>query len=114
MELFNIAGIGRQVVKDHTFSDGTFIKKGSWIAANSYAAHMDEDMYNPSQLYSDSSESESGLEELRLGRPEEFNPWRFSDLRERCELEKRGSGGKHQYVSLNSNYLAFGYGHHAW
>lgn len=79
--------INRKALQDYTFSDGTFIPKGTFVAAASIPVHYDEEFYE---------------------NPEIFNPWRFSDIR-----SEEGEGTKHQMVSTSTEYVAFGHGRHA-
>jgi len=72
----------------HTFSDGTFVPKGSWVATPATAVHQDADLYENAT---------------------EFDGFRFSRVREQPD-----QGTKHQMVSVTGDYLAFGLGRHAW
>ncbi|EIN06118.1 cytochrome P450 [Punctularia strigosozonata HHB-11173 SS5] len=76
----------RMTLKDYTFSDGTFIPKGTSLAAPTTATHED------SVIYED---------------PLTFKPWRFSDMREGSE------SAKHQFVNTSPEFLTFGHGKHA-
>ena len=78
----------RKALKDFTFEDGTFIPKGTAIAAAARCVHHDDAFYPNAH---------------------EFEPFRFADLR-----EEDGEGAEHQYVSTTPEYLPFGYGRHAW
>ena len=78
----------RVVLKDFTFSDGTFLPRGSVVSAAMQPMHHDEEVYPD---------------------PEAFNPWRFSDKR-----AQKGEEMKHQLVTTNSEYITFGHGRHAW
>ncbi|EIW87324.1 cytochrome P450 [Coniophora puteana RWD-64-598 SS2] len=82
-----VLSMGRKAMQDFTFSDGTFIPKGANVSIASVVAHYDE------KSYKDASE---------------FDPFRFSDIR-----EGEGEGVKHQFVSTNAEYLPFGHGRHA-
>ncbi|TDL22831.1 cytochrome P450 [Rickenella mellea] len=77
----------RLAVDDYTFSDGTFIPKGTMMSVASGATHHDPSVYENAN---------------------EFHGFRFADLR-----EEDGEGTKHQMVSTSSEYLAFGHGRHA-
>ncbi|KAF9235144.1 cytochrome P450 [Melanogaster broomeanus] len=77
----------RRPMKDFTFSDGTVLPKGTFLAFASQSTHLD------SELYDD---------------PDMFDPFRFSDT---CDED--GKGLKRQFVSTNPEYLAFGHGRHA-
>ena len=78
----------RRVLKDFTFSDGTLVPKGTHIVTAFLPAQHDPDFY---------------------GDPETFNPWRYSDARER-----EGDSVRHALTSPNPDYLIFGIGRHAW
>ena len=78
----------RKVLKDFTFSDGTFVPKGTTIIVASRAIHHDEAFYDNADT---------------------FEPFRYADL---PELE--GEGMKYQLVSTTTEYLPFGLGRHAW
>lgn len=75
-------------MKDFTFSDGTFIPQGTFVSAVAMPMHHDDEYYSDG---------------------EEFNPWRFSEMR-----DEDGEGLRHQMVSTGSDYIAFGHGKHAW
>ena len=77
----------RKAMKDFTFLDGTFIPKGTDIAAASRSMHYDEAFYPDAH---------------------EFKPFRSVDL------QRDEEGGVHQYISTTPEYLAFGHGKHAW
>ena len=77
----------RKAMKDFTFLDGTFIPKGTDIAAASRSVHYDEAFYPDAH---------------------EFKPFRFADLQGDEE------GVDHQYISTAPEYLAFGHGKRAW
>ncbi|KAH7926847.1 cytochrome P450 [Leucogyrophana mollusca] len=79
--------MGRKALKDFTFSDGTFVPKGTIVSVASYATHHDDTVYENADV---------------------FEPFRFADLR-----EEEGEAVKHQMVSTNLEYLPFGHGRHA-
>ncbi|KAF5343388.1 hypothetical protein D9758_015617 [Tetrapyrgos nigripes] len=79
---------GRKVMKDFTFSDGTRLPAGCNVAIPMWAMHYDERHYKD---------------------PNEFKPFRFSDMR---DIEENGNI-KHQMVTPNSDYFHFGTGRHA-
>ncbi|KAH9930095.1 cytochrome P450 [Fomitopsis serialis] len=65
-EVGRVTGLGaisinRKAVQDYTFSDGTFIPKGTFVAAASLPIHLDDDIY---------------------ANPDVFNPWRFATGKE--------------------------------
>ena len=74
-------------MKDFTFSDGTFIPKGTIIAVATRCVHHDEKFYENANV---------------------FHPFRFAEMRE------EDSGAKHQFTSTSIEYLPFGHGRHAW
>ncbi|KAG5653878.1 hypothetical protein H0H81_009700 [Sphagnurus paluster] len=78
----------RVLMKDFTFSDGTFVPKGNMIAVPNYAIHHDEENYT---------------------NPNTFDGFRFSRMRENEE----GGATKHQAATLGLDYIAFGNGRHA-
>ncbi|EIN06110.1 cytochrome P450 [Punctularia strigosozonata HHB-11173 SS5] len=83
---FSGISLMRMALKDHTFSDGTFVPRGTSLAAPAIATHEDSSNYDD---------------------PFTFNPWRFSDLREGSET------AKHQLVNTSPEFLTFGHGKHA-
>ena len=78
----------RKALKDFKFSDGTFIPKGTLIAAPSLSLHHDKNFYE---------------------NPDVFDPFRFAYMR-----EEDGKGSKHQFASTSIEYLPFGLGKNAW
>lgn len=76
----------RKAMQDFTFSDGTFVPKGSHVATSIVATHCD------SAYYSD---------------PLTFNPWRF------VGAEDDAQDSKHRFATTSPEYLLFGYGRHA-
>ncbi|CCM06212.1 uncharacterized protein FIBRA_08456 [Fibroporia radiculosa] len=76
--------MSRKAVKDYTFSDGTFVPAGTYLMAPTSAIYTDDTVY-PNAV--------------------EFNPWRFSDMRNQGEHVK--------LVNTNLNFLSFGHGYHA-
>jgi cytochrome P450 len=87
MEGIDGATLTRKALKDFTFSDGTFIPKGTTIVAATRSIHLDGAFYE---------------------NPHTFEPFRFADLR-----KGNNEGVKHQFVSTTAEYLAFGHGRHA-
>lgn len=79
-----------KALKDFTFSDGTFVPKGCYVASTSIGAHKSTHHYS---------------------NPLEFNPWRFSDM---SDDSTTGEGMKQQLVNVSIDYLMFGLGRHAW
>ena len=80
--------LNRKALKDYTFSDGTFIPKGSYVSTSKAATHSESGYYT---------------------NPYTFDPWRFASLR-----DKDGESVKHQMVNTSVEYLTFGLGKHAW
>jgi len=79
--------LNRKALQDFTFSDGTFIPAGSFVAAAALPTHFDERYYE---------------------NPDIFNPWRFAEMR-----SEDGEGLKHQMVTTSTEYVTFGHGRHA-
>ncbi|KAF8897198.1 cytochrome P450 [Infundibulicybe gibba] len=79
--------MGRKVLRDFTFSNGTFVPAGNFITVASFATHHDEINYES---------------------PQEFDGFRFSKMR-----EADGESIRHQMVSLSSKNVMFGSGRHA-
>ncbi|KAH9837367.1 cytochrome P450 [Rhodofomes roseus] len=84
-----VAGISifRRAMKDVTLSDGTYIPKGTILAAATTSTHHDERNYE---------------------NPDVFDPLRYSRLRER-----ENESTKHHYVSTSAKDIGFGHGKHA-
>lgn len=78
----------RKVLKDFTFSDGTFVPAGNYISIASDALHHDE---------------------IHYPNPKEFRGFRFAEMR-----EDEGEGFKYQAASLGLDRVTFGVGRHAW
>ncbi|KAF9235151.1 cytochrome P450 [Melanogaster broomeanus] len=87
MEGNAVVTLPRRAMQDFTFSDGTVIPKGTLLAFATQPTHLDSELYD---------------------NPDVFDPFRFSNTR-----GEDGEGLKRQFVSLNPEYLAFGYGKHA-
>jgi hypothetical protein len=86
-----LVAMERQALKDFTFSNGTFIPKGTYVAAVARPVHMDEDIYED---------------------PLTFKPFRFAEAREGADDAK--DAVKNQLVTTSLQYLLFGHGKHAW
>ena len=80
--------MNRVALQDYTFSDGTFVPKGTLVAAVSRPLHYDDAIYAHAAA---------------------FDPWRFAHLR-----EEEGAATKHQMVNTSNEYVSFGHGKHAW
>ena len=75
-------------MKPFTFSDGTFIPEGAYVATGVWGVHFD------GKLYPD---------------PDEFKGFRFADLRGQEDEEL-----KHTAAAPSHEWMSFGYGKHAW
>ncbi|KAJ6614631.1 cytochrome P450 [Mycena sp. CBHHK59/15] len=80
-------GVIRAVLKDFTLSDGTTIPAGTLLGIPVLAEQHDEANYS---------------------NPDEFDPFRFSRMREEV-----GEGTKHQMITPSPDFLVFGIGRHA-
>lgn len=78
----------RSALRDYTFSDGTTVPAGTFVAAAKVSSHFNDEFYDD---------------------PYEFDPWRFVALR-----DKEGEGIRHQMVHMTHEYMPFGFGKHAW
>lgn len=90
--------MGRDVCRDITLSDGTFLPKGTFIVANAFQITHD-----PEVLLSGSD-------------PDEFDGLRYYNLRNnsmKVGREEKEIAGKHQFVSISNSSLMFGFGKHA-
>ncbi|KAI0699941.1 cytochrome P450 [Cerioporus squamosus] len=83
-----LTAVTRKALRDTTLIDGTFIPKGTLIAAASYPTHYDEGIYENASA---------------------FDPFRFARMR-----AAEGEGTKHQLVHTSLEYMSFGHGKHAW
>ncbi|KAI5118161.1 hypothetical protein M0805_005783 [Coniferiporia weirii] len=84
----NMLVLNRKVLVDYTLPDGTFLPKGTYIAANAGATHADDGIYENAEV---------------------FDGFRFADIRNGAAEEST----KHQMISTSADYLAFGHGRHA-
>ena len=82
-----LVGLTRLTLHPFTFSSGVTIPTGTVIAAPVTVIHTDGEIYP---------------------NPKEFDGFRFANLR-----EHDGISGQ-QVTSTSAEYLAFGYGRHAW
>ena len=78
----------RKAMKDFTFSDGTFIPKGTIVAAIHSPVDVDEEIYED---------------------PLTFKPFRFAEAHEGAD-----DAIKNQMVATSLRHLIFGHGKHAW
>lgn len=84
----------RKAMKDFTFSDGTFIPKGTHVAAISGPINVDEDIYED---------------------PLTFKPFRFAEAREGAnDANDAREAVKNQMITTSLQNLLFGHGRHAW
>ena len=85
----------REARKPFRFSNGLVIPKGGFVTSSLYSVHRDEDKY-PNAM--------------------EFKPWRFVDSAAEASASEKNEGenGAQQYIATGPDYLAFGYGKHAW
>jgi cytochrome P450 len=81
----------RKALKDFTFSDGTFIPRGTHVAALAHPVHLDEKIYED---------------------PLTFKPFRFLDTHEGADDENAAI--KNQMTTTSLHYLLWGHGRHAW
>ena len=103
LEGLNILTMQRKAMRDVILSDGTFIPVGTVTAIAADARHLDPTLY--------------GKE------PETFDPWRFLKAKERegvpnvddiNEGDEEGEQEiRNRVVSVNEDWLVFGYGKHA-
>lgn len=83
-----LVAIVRKALKDFTFSDGTFIPKGTLVGIATRSIHYEDKCYENANV---------------------FKPFRFAEI-----SEKNEEGGKDQFVTTTMDYLVFGHGKHAW
>jgi len=85
-----LISLGRKALKDFTFSDGTFIPKGTYLAAAAHPVHVDEKIYED---------------------PLTFKPFRFAEAREGADDAR--DAVKNQMITTSLEYLPFSHGKHA-
>ena len=78
--------MGRIVHDRFTFSDGTYLPKGTFIAVASHATHLDKCNYPD---------------------PTSFVPFRFVDM-----AKQEGTGRKVDISATSTDFLSFGHGRH--
>jgi cytochrome P450 len=81
----------RKAMKDFTFSNGTFIPKGTIVTAIQSPVNVDEEIYED---------------------PLAFKPFRFAEGREGADGAMDAI--KNQLVTTSLQNLTFGVGKHAW
>ncbi|KAG0639496.1 cytochrome P450 [Tuber brumale] len=84
MNSINIITPIRKVLKSHTFIDGTYVPKGSWVCVYLSQVHYSPELYE---------------------NPEIFDGFRFYKMR-----QEEGKAQKFQMASPSLDYLAFGVG----
>lgn len=89
IDVLAIASLVRKAMKDFTFSDGTFIPKGTLVSATSRAVHFDGENYD---------------------NPDAFDPWRFAKMK----IDETSDSLRNQFVNTHPDFLTFGMGKHAW
>lgn len=80
--------MARLALKDFTFSDGTFVPKGTFVLAAAQPIHYDEENYQDSH---------------------KFDGFRFAEIRNQDGLK-----ATNQFINTSLDYLAFGHGKNAW
>ena len=89
LRFFNpLVGLLRKTLKDFTFSDSTFVPKGTVIVTPMRSIHHDKTFYENAHA---------------------FEPFRFADLH-----EEDGADVRYQFTSTTTEYLPFGHGRYAW
>ena len=78
-------------MKDFTFSDGTFIPKGTYVAAIAGPVNVDEEIYEDALT---------------------FKPFRFAEARGGADDAR--DAVKNQMIATSPQHLLFGLGKHAW
>ncbi|KIM38977.1 hypothetical protein M413DRAFT_447338 [Hebeloma cylindrosporum] len=83
----SVVAMQRVAVKDHTFTDGTMVPRGTTLAVALDSVHLNENIYSD---------------------PLTFDPFRFVKLK-----EQDTTGRKFDIVTTSVESLAFGHGRHA-
>ncbi len=78
----------RKAMDNLTLTDGTFLPKGTVVAAVASPIHHDASLY-PS--------------------PDTFDPFRFSSM-----FDAEGPNVTQRFTHMSARWLTFGYGRHAW
>lgn len=90
MNSFGNRSVMRVVMVDNlTTEDGILLPKGSMVSVLAHPAQCDESLYE---------------------NPLEFNPFRFSTLR---ESSTSSTSSQHSFVATGPNFLPFGHGRHS-
>lgn len=79
--------LSRLAMQDFTFSDGTLIPKGSFVAAAAHPIHRDDEKYPEG---------------------DKFDGFRFAEIR-----SHEGLNTTNQFVNTSPDYISFGHGKHA-
>ncbi|KAG9311584.1 cytochrome P450 [Chiua virens] len=87
LEGVNSLAIKRKATKDFTFSDGTFIPKGTMIGIATRSLHLDDNLYENARA---------------------FEPFRFDAMQSEDKVDI-----KYRLTSTGMEYLPFGHGKHA-
>jgi len=88
-----VVSMTRKALKDFSFSDGTFIPKGTFVSSASGPIHFDSKNYD---------------------HPEVFDPWRFAEADGSSSPDGGNlEGSKLLFVSTSTEYMPFGHGKHA-
>lgn len=70
---------------------------------------LSDGTYLPPHVFLTSASLAAAMDETNFPNPETFDPYRFLKMRQQSDEE----AGKHQFVTLSKEMLAFGYGRHA-
>nr|BAL05134.1 cytochrome P450 [Phanerodontia chrysosporium] len=87
LNIVNPFSVRRMALKSFTFSDGTFIPKGTLMVTPAHATHLDEANYEHASV---------------------FDPWRFVH-----QKEEDLSPTKHHFITTSPEFVAWGHGKHA-
>jgi len=82
----------RRAVKDYTFSDGTFIPRGTFLSVPSTPMHRDNEYYEDART---------------------FKPWRFFDVARASSSDGESQNTNHRMETTSNEYLPFAHGKHA-
>jgi cytochrome P450 len=94
MNVFGSITLPRLTLADFTFTDGTKVGAGYYVAAAADVVHQDSKHYS---------------------KPHEFTPFRFAGVRERTsENEDLSQDWQHRMTGTSETFLAFGGGRHLW
>ena len=85
--------MSRLVLRPFTFSNGVTVPAGTTVSVPASSTHTDERIYST---------------------PEEFDGFRFANLRKVDSEGPDTAANKYQSVSPSNEHLAFGLGQHIW